>query len=485
MSREAAIAAAEAYFDDGGFVADLARRVAIPTESQVEERLPVLRAYLADEIAPSLARLGFNSEIVDNPVRGGPILIAERREEGAATTVFGYGHGDVIRGLEPQWRDGLSPWRLQREGDRLYGRGTADNKGQHTINLAALESVLKTRGRLGFNAVLLIETGEEIGSPGLREVCRQYKDRLAADVLIASDGPRLAPERPTIFLGARGAMNFDLSVELREGGHHSGNWGGLLANPGIVLAHALASISSDKGAIKIKEWKPSHLPNSVRMALADCTIEGGEDAPEIDPDWGEPGFTPSEEGVRLVQLRGARLHHRQPRQPGQCDPAERQGDLPDPLCRRGRPGKLPAGAAPPPRCARLSDGPDRALDKGLFSGDPARPRPSLGALGGRLDQRDHGQAPAILPNLGGSLPNDIFANDLGLPTVWVPHSYASCSQHAPNEHMLAPVAREALAVMAGIYWDLGEGGGAALPEGGEGKVHAARKIAGGDGQAPC
>src|SRR3990167_1306313 len=102
MTREAAIAAAEAYFVEGGFVADLARRVAIPTESQIEERAPVLRAYLADEIAPSFARLGFASEIVDNPVRGGPVLIAERRESGAATTVFGYGHGDVIRGLEPQ-----------------------------------------------------------------------------------------------------------------------------------------------------------------------------------------------------------------------------------------------------------------------------------------------------------------------------------------------------------------------------------------------
>src|SRR5947209_19706764 len=239
MTRAAALAAAEAYFDEGRFAADLARRIAIPTESQVEERAPVLRAYLADEIAPSLARLGFHSEIIENPVRGGPMLIAERREEGAETTVFGYGHGDVIRGLEPQWQPGLSPWELQPVGERLYGRGTADNKGQHTINLAAMDCVLRTRGRLGFNSVFLIETGEEIGSPGLREVCRMYQDRLRADVLIASDGPRLAPERPTIFLGARGAMNFDLIVDLREGGHHSGNWGGLLANPGVILAHAL------------------------------------------------------------------------------------------------------------------------------------------------------------------------------------------------------------------------------------------------------
>src|SRR3954468_16184272 len=115
MSRDDAIAAAERYFDEGRFAAELGRRVAIPTESQVEERAPVLRAYLADEIAPSFARLGFKSKIIDNPVRGGPVLIAERREPGAATTVFGYGHGDVIRGLEPQWHKGLSPWELRRQ----------------------------------------------------------------------------------------------------------------------------------------------------------------------------------------------------------------------------------------------------------------------------------------------------------------------------------------------------------------------------------
>ena len=50
-----------------------------------------------------------------------------------------------------------------------------------------------------------------------------------------------------------------------------------------------------------------------------------------------------------------------------------------------------------------------------------------------------------------------YLNDvLGLPTVWIPHSYAGCSQHAPDEHLLAPVVREALGIMAGLWWDLGE-----------------------------
>ncbi len=70
--------------------------------------------------------------------------------------------------------------------------------------------------------------------------------------------------------------------------------------------------------------------------------------------------------------------------------------------------------------------------------------------------RTTGRAPAVLPNIGGALPNDVFTEVLGLKTIWVPHSYAACSQHAPDEHMLAPIAREGLAIMAGLFWDLGE-----------------------------
>ena len=69
-----------------------------------------------------------------------------------------------------------------------------------------------------------------------------------------------------------------------------------------------------------------------------------------------------------------------------------------------------------------------------------------------------GTKPHILPNLGGSLPNEVFTDILGLPTVWVPHSYAACSQHAPDEHLLAPVVREGLRLMTGLFWDLGAQG---------------------------
>ena len=120
-----------------------------------------------------------------------------------------------IRGLDAQWSEGLSPWTLTERGDRWYGRGVVDNKGQHLININGLRAVLETRGKLGFNAKYLIEMGEEAGSPGLRTLAAAERDALAADVLIGSDGPRLSAQRPTIFLGSRGAFPIDIWIEAR------------------------------------------------------------------------------------------------------------------------------------------------------------------------------------------------------------------------------------------------------------------------------
>jgi len=457
MSRSAAIAAIEKYFDAGGFIADLSRRVAIPTESQNPERAHELHAYLDTEMAESLARIGMTSRIFPNPKgKGGPFLVAELIEDPKRPTVLMYGHGDVIRGQDEQWRTGLTPWAVKQEGERIYGRGTADNKGQHTINLAAIETVLRTRGKLGFNLKVLIETGEEMGSPGLKEFCEQNQDALAADVLIASDGPRLQPGRATIFLGSRGVINFTLGVDPGKGAHHSGNWGGLLANPGIILSHAIASITDARGSIRVPEWRPDTLTPAVRAAVADLEIDGGEGGPSIDPDWGEPGLTPAERVFGWSSFEVLAFVTGNPDRPVNAIPARASA-----TCQL----RYVVGIEPDEILPALR----RHLERNGFPMVKVEPAREVMMHATRLDpespwvkwavasiERTTGRKPAILPNLGGSLPNEVFADVLGLPTVWIPHSYASCSQHAPNEHLLAPIARDALRIMAGIYWDLGE-----------------------------
>ena len=457
MSRSSAIGAVEKYFDAGGFIADLSRRVAIPTESQNPERAQELHTYLDSEMSESLARIGMTCRVLPNPKgRGGPFLIAELIEDPKRPTVLMYGHGDVIRGQEEQWRAGLNPWVVKQDGERIYGRGTADNKGQHTINLAAIEAVLRTRGKLGFNLKVLIETGEETGSPGLKEFCEQHKDALAADVLIASDGPRLQPGRATIFLGSRGVINFTLTVDPGKGAHHSGNWGGLLANPGIILSHALASITDARGSIRVPEWRPQALTPSVKNALRDLAVDGGEDGPTIDPNWGEPGLTPAERVFGWSSFEVLAFVTGSPERPVNAIPARASA-----TCQL----RYVVGIEPDEILPALR----RHLERHGFAGVKVDPAREVVMHATRLDpespwvqwavssiQRTTGQKPAILPNLGGSLPNEVFADILGLPTVWIPHSYAACSQHAPNEHLLAPVARDALRIMAGVFWDLGE-----------------------------
>src|SRR5580700_676227 len=294
MSRAAAVARAQDYFDRGDFKTELVRRVAIPTESQNPERAGELARYIETEMKPALEALGFRCRVMTHAKARGPFLYAERTEGAGLPTVLGYGHGDVIRGLDAGWHEGLSPWRLVERDGCYWGRGVVDNKGQHTINIAALAAVLAERGRLGFNAKWMIEMGEETGSSGLRELCAENRELFAADVLIASDGPRFAAERATLSLGCRGSYPIDLTIEARAGGHHSGNWGGLLSNPAIQLAHALASISGPTGQVRIPEWVPDAIPDSVRRVLADCDLVAGPDDPQIDPAWGEPGLTPAE-----------------------------------------------------------------------------------------------------------------------------------------------------------------------------------------------
>jgi acetylornithine deacetylase/succinyl-diaminopimelate desuccinylase-like protein len=453
---------AAAHFDGGAFLQDLARRVAVRTESQDPASGPELQRYLADEIGPSLAALGFRFTIHPNPESAfGPFLIATRHESDALPTVLMYGHGDVIRGQDKSWTRGAGPWELKQDGERLYGRGTADNKGQHSINIAALATVLARRGgQLGFNVKWLVETGEETGSPGLAAFCTAQREALAADALIASDGPRLHRDRPTVFLGTRGVANFDLSLTLREGAHHSGNWGGLLRNPGTVLANAIACLVDGNGVIRIPALRPPTIPANVRAALQGLAFGGDPGDPVVDADWGEPGLTPTERVIAWNTLEVLAMVTGNPQHPINAIPASARATMHmrfvvgtdtsrireavrEHLAAHGF-GLVEVGEPVVMAATRLD--PDNAWVRFALASIKA----------------STGIEPALLPNLGGSLPNDVFSEILGLPTVWVPHSYAACSQHAPDEHLLAPVARQALQLMSGLFWDLGEQA-AALP----------------------
>ncbi len=453
-TRDNALAISARYFDDGGFQNDLKTLVAIPSESQDPAGRPHLLAYLNGAMIPMFTALGFETALYDNPAPdGAPILVAQRIEDPAFTTVLSYGHGDVIRAQTDQWREGLSPFELIEEEDRLYGRGSADNKCQHLINIKAMAAVIEAEGALGFNAKFLIEMGEENGSPGLKAFCEQNKHLLKADVLVASDGPRLNPDCPTIFTGSRGGAMFELLVDLRDGAHHSGNFGGLLADPAIILAHALATITDERGQIRVPEWRPDSLTPRIREVLKVLpTVEAGL---ALDQDWGEADLSQAERVFGWNSFAVLAMKSGVPEAPVNAISGWARA-----TCQlRFVVGTDQQDIVPALRRHLDRHGFDKVQvvqpEVGSFPAtrlDPDHPwvRFTSGSL-----ERTTGLKPHLLPNLGGSLPNDCFADVLALPTIWIPHSYAGCSQHAPNEHILKPLARQALQVMTGLFADIG------------------------------
>lgn len=461
MTRANAINHALDYYDrpEGGYFTDLGQLCAIPTESQNPARLPEMQQYLEHAMIPRFEAIGYTCRTYDNPVPGcGPVLLATRIEDPSLPTILCYGHGDVVLGMEGRWAEDRDPWTLSFEGDRVYGRGVADNKGQHLAHIAALTAIIGTRGSLGFNHKFLIEMGEENGSKGLKEIVAANKADFAADAFFASDGPRTELSRPNITLGNRGCINFNLSVELREGGHHSGNWGGLLANPAIILSHAISSIADDHGRILVEDWRPE-VGQHIRDVLVGVEREAGPGAPEIDDTWGEPGFARMEKVSAFNSFEVLAFTAGTPERPINAVPpvaratcqlryvlgTDEDNILPSLRRHLDERGFFAVRIDPPP-----------PSNDGRFLASRTDPRHPWAAWMKAAVERGSNQPCGVLPNSGGSNMTHIIQFVLDAPITWFPLSYAGCSQHAPNEHILKPLVREGVRHVTGIYWDLGD-----------------------------
>lgn len=456
-ARDEAIARGRGYLSSGAFLDTLGRLVAVQSESHPPLRKPELERYCHEVLGPYLAGMGFAIDIFDNPLpQHGPFLIARKIEGDSLPTVLVYGHGDVVRAMPERWREGLDPWEMKVEGNRVYGRGTVDNKGQHLIAIEALRAVLEERGALGFNAKILIEMGEEAGSPGLAEFLESQKALLASDVFIALDGPRQNMERADITLGTRGGLSVDLVVNLREGSHHSGHWGGLLKDPAVVLSHAISTIISREGLIMVEGWRPADVPQAVRDASRAVQVKDLPGAPVPDEGWGEPGMSRAE---RIYAWNSAIVLSMVSGQPENPVPAvagfakariqlrhtiDTRAEDVAPALRR----HLDAHGFPEVEVHLVSE-------RDMFPPSRTDPEDPWVKLVAASMERTMSQAPNIIPTIGASGPSEFFKQALGVPVMWLPQSYGGCGQHGPDEHGLIGLFDDGLAMMTGVFWDIG------------------------------
>jgi acetylornithine deacetylase/succinyl-diaminopimelate desuccinylase-like protein len=214
-----------------------------------------------------LATIGFTTETIPTP--GHPVVLAEwRNAPTGAPTVLIYGHYDV-QPAEP-----LDLWTSPAfepviRDDKLFARGSVDDKGQLWIHVKALEAQLAVHGTLPVNVIVLAEGEEEVGSEHLAEFVEAHAARLACDAVVISDSAMFAPGIPSILSSLRGLAYFEITVQGPSSDLHSGMYGGAVVNPAMALARILATMHHADGHVAIEGFYDDvrPFPDSVLASM--------------------------------------------------------------------------------------------------------------------------------------------------------------------------------------------------------------------------
>src|SRR5579863_601439 len=238
----------------------------IPSVStKTEHKADIERA--ARWVADKLGGAGLEKiEIV--PTKMHPLVYGESLHAPGKPTILFYGHYDVqpaepldlwtTPAFEPAVRDG-----------KLFGRGTADDKGQVHIHLKALEALQKSSGKLPLNVKVMIEGEEEVGSVSLWDFVQQNRERLKADALVVSDTSMLAPGVPSITYGLRGLNYYEIELTGPAQDLHSGAFGGAVPNPITILAEMIAKLHDKNFHVTVPGFYDdvATVPRAERKAL--------------------------------------------------------------------------------------------------------------------------------------------------------------------------------------------------------------------------
>jgi acetylornithine deacetylase/succinyl-diaminopimelate desuccinylase-like protein len=188
-----------------------------------------------------------------------PLIYGEILNPEAKRTLLIYGHFDV-QPPEPLEAWDSPPFQPTIRDGRIYGRGSADNKGQFFAHFKAIESVLKVNGKLPINVKFLLDPEEEVGSPSLNQFCRENKALFAADMALNSDGPMDTSGRPRLSFGNRGVLYVEVKARGANQDLHSGNFGGPVPNPAWRVVEFLSSLRKPDGTVAIEGFYDNIVP---------------------------------------------------------------------------------------------------------------------------------------------------------------------------------------------------------------------------------
>jgi acetylornithine deacetylase/succinyl-diaminopimelate desuccinylase-like protein len=255
-------------------VQDLAELVAIPsisTDGEHQKEIDQTAALTCEQMrAAGLQKVAVLKTAESNPYAYGEWLGAPGKP-----TVFLYAHHDVqpINYAE-DWK---SPaWTLTPRDGRLFGRGSADDKGAITAQLGAVAAFLKTHGSLPVNVKMLVEGEEEVGSANLLGFFQEHKERIKSDVIVVCDTENIEVGLPCITNSLRGIVAATVEVQSAEMPVHSGMAGGALADAAIALDVILARLYWKNGPLPIPHFYDRVRPMTPAERKSLAALPGDE-----------------------------------------------------------------------------------------------------------------------------------------------------------------------------------------------------------------
>ncbi len=225
---------------------DLERLVRIPSVSALPEHAGDVRRC-ADETARLLGEAGFDDVRILSAAGGAPAVVARRPAPEGAPTVLLYAHHDVQPvGDAPDWDS--APFEPTERGDRLYGRGAADDKAGIAAHLGAVRA---HGAGLPVGVTVFVEGEEEVGSPTLEAFLAEHRDLLRSDVIVIADSSNWDVGVPALTTSLRGLVDCVVEVRTLEHAVHSGMWGGVVPDALAATARLLATLHDDRGNVAV------------------------------------------------------------------------------------------------------------------------------------------------------------------------------------------------------------------------------------------
>jgi len=377
---------------------------------------------------------GFSVEVHETASH--PIVYAEIGPADAKFTWLLYGHYDVYPADEKQegWR--TKPFEPVVDGDRIWGRGAGDNKGQHLAMLNAIAVWREVHGELPIRVKVILEGDEETGSVPLAGFIEENRARLAASLCCYSDGPMFPNDQPVLLMGVRGNLGLEFAAKGAKRNLHSGNFGGVAPNPTLDLIHLLAEMVDREGRLQVPGagYADVTITPADRAAVASLKVdrEDFRESVGVEPTTGDddalfherlmlrPAFNVSGfaagytgKGQKTIIFKEA-LAKADVRLVGGQDPARVLDAVRKFAADRGYSGiEIRSIKATPPSRTPLDH--------------PMVPRVKAAV------EKGFGKKVLVVPSLGGTTPDFVFTRLLGLPSIVVPLAPYDENNHAPNE----------------------------------------------------